>query len=203
MQLLLQMLAISSASSYWCNRMVFWQISARFCGVCGCFNLRLWVCWPSHWLCGKFRVSLWSADQLCFRWWRVYICKEGKKACCSKPWKWAHCSMFDNLLVNTNAVQVNSQECTAKAHDLGTHTVWFDHQTQPERSLCPGKKQPTGLCWLSCLQDLFASSDSGLFISNRTAKEAEEFFLFLLIAAILNAKTSKKERHRCIWWSWW
>lgn len=88
--------------------------------------------------------------------------------------------MFDNLLVNTNAVQVNSQECTAKAHDLDTHTVWFDHQTQPERSLCPGKKQPTGLCWLSCLQDLFESSDSGLFISNRTAKEAEEFFLIFI-----------------------
>lgn len=156
--------------------MVFGQISPWFCGVCGGFNQRLRVCWPS--LGCVESCPLWSAGQLCFRWWRVHICEEGRKskiqACCWKPWNWAHCSMFDNLLVDTNAVQVNSQECTAKAHDFPTHTVWIDHPTQPVRSLCPGKKQPTGSCWLSCLQESFVSSYSGLVISNRTAKEAEE-----------------------------
>lgn len=81
---------------------------------------------------------------------------------------------------------VNSQECTAKARDLRTHAVWFDHQTQPERSLCPGKKQPNGL------QESFESSNSGLFISNHTAKESQEGFFFnVLIAAILNVKNEK------------
>lgn len=69
--------------------------------------------------------------------------------------------------------RVNSQECTAKARDLRTHAVWFDHQTQPERSLCPGKKQPNGL------QESFESSNSGLFISNHTAKESQEGFFLM------------------------